>query len=90
MASKEAKQDYLEIRKGAEERLRYAETHGVEVLEMFHLLGSIYNNCMHRSNTPGELETLRRQLGNNIIQHMIKASLEGFGWSMVVVSRMLV
>ena len=83
LTSKEAKQEYLEIRKGTEERLRYAETHGVEVPETFHLLGSIYNSCMHLSNTSGELEIVRRQLGNNIIRHMIRTSLEGFGWSMV-------
>lgn len=71
LASKEAKQEYLEIKKGTEERLRYAETHGVEVPETFHLLGSIYNSCMHLSNTPGELEIVRRQLGNNIIRHMM-------------------
>lgn len=82
LTSKEAKQEYLEIKKGTEERLRYAETHGVEVPETFHLLGSIYNSCMHLSNAPGELEIVRRQLGNNIIRHMIKTSLEGFGWSM--------
>lgn len=82
LTSKEAKQQYLEIKKGTEERLRYAETHGVEVPETFHLLGSIYNSCMYLSNTPGELEIVRRQLGNNIIRHMIRTSLEGFGWSM--------
>ena len=57
MTSKEAKQEYLEIKKGTEERLRYAETHGIEVTETFHSLGSIYNSCMHLSNTPEELES---------------------------------
>lgn len=82
LMSKEAKQEYLEIKKGTEERLRYAEARGVEVPETFHLLGSIYNSCMHLSNAPGEPEIVRRQLGNNIVRHMIRASLEGFGWSM--------
>lgn len=41
LASKEAKQEYLEIKKGTEERLRYAETHGVEAPETFHLRGSV-------------------------------------------------
>ena len=82
LASKEAKQEYSETKKGTEERLCYAETHGVEVPEAFRLLGSIYSSCMHLSNTPGELEIVRRQLGNNIIRHMIRISLEGFGWSM--------
>lgn len=83
LASKEAKQEYSETKKGTEERLCYAETHGVEVPEAFRLLGSIYSSCMHLSNTPGELEIVRRQLGNNIIRHMIRISLEGFGWSTV-------
>lgn len=82
LTSKEARQEYLEIKKGTKERLRYAETHGVEAPETFHSLGSIYNSCMHLSNTPGELEIVRRQLGNNIVRHMIRTSLEGFGWSM--------
>ena len=34
------------------------------------------------SNKPGELEIVRRQLGNNVIRHAIRASLEGLGWSM--------
>lgn len=82
LTSKEAKQEYLEIKKGTEGRLRYAETHGVEVPETFHLLGSIYNSCMHLSNTPGELEIVRRQLENNSVRHMIRTSLGRFGWSM--------
>ncbi len=82
LASKEAKQEYLEIKKGTEERLRYAETHGVEVPETFRLLGSIYNSCMHLSNASGEPEIVQRQLRSNIVRHMIRTSLEGFGWSM--------
>lgn len=83
LTSKKAKQEYLEIKKGTEERLRYAETHGFEVPETFHLRGSVYNSCMYLSNTPGEPEIVQRQLGNNILRHTIRTSLEGFGWSMV-------
>ena len=71
---------FLEIKKGTEHRLQYAEEHGVEVPETFHLLGSIYNSCMHLSGEPGEDELVRRQLGNNIIRHMIESSLKRFGW----------
>ena len=39
-------------------------------------------NARLDSNTPGELEIVRRQLGNNSIRHTIRTSLEGFGWSM--------
>lgn len=77
----EDKPGFLEIRKGAEDRLRYAEECGVEVPETFHLLGSVYNSCMHLSGRPGEEELVRRQLGNNIVRHMIESSLKGFGWS---------
>ena len=71
---------FLEINTGTEDRLRYASEHGVEVPETFHLLGSIYNSCMHLSGRPGETELVQRELGNNIIRHMIETSLKEFGW----------
>lgn len=80
LMSEDDKLGFLEIQKGTEARLRYAEEHGVEVPETFHLLGSIYNSCMHLSGKPGEDELVRRQLGNNIIRHMIESSLTEFGW----------
>lgn len=45
----EDKLGFLEINTGTEDRLRYAGEHGIEVPETFHLLGSIYNSCMHLS-----------------------------------------
>lgn len=72
---------FLEIITGTEDRLQYAAEHGVEVPETFHLLGSIYNSCMHLSGRPGETELVQRELGNNIIRHMIEASLKEFGWA---------
>lgn len=80
LTSEEDRAAYLGIKRGTEDRLRYAEEHGVGVPETFHLLGSIYNSCMHPSGKPGEDELVRRQLGNNIIRHMIETSLKGFGW----------
>ena len=80
LASEGDRAAFLRIEKGTEARLRYAEEHGVEVPETFHLLGSIYNSCMHSSGRPGEVELVNRQLGNNIIRHMIEESLERFGW----------
>ena len=74
------KDEYLKIDKGTERRLDFAEEHGVEVPESFHLLGSIYNSCMHLTGAPGELELVRRQLNNKIVRHMIAASLKKFGW----------
>lgn len=75
------KPGFLEINTGTEDRLLYASEHGVEVPETFHLLGSIYNSCMHLSGRPGETEPVQRELGNNIIRHMIEASLKEFGWA---------
>ncbi len=75
------KPGFLIINTGTEDRLRYASEHGVEVPETFHLLGSIYNSCMHLSGRPGETELVQRELGNNIIRHMIEASLKEFGWA---------
>lgn len=72
---------FLEIITGTEDRLQYAAEHGVEVPETFHLLGSIYNSCMHLSGRPGETELVQRELGNNIIRHMIESSLNEFGWA---------
>lgn len=74
------KPGFLKINTGTEDRLRYASEHGVEVPETFHLLGSIYNSCMHLSGRPGETELVQRELGNNIIRHMIETSLKEFGW----------
>ena len=45
--------------------------------------GTLSANAHLNSNKPGELEIVRRQLGNNIIRHTIRTSLEGFDWSMV-------
>lgn len=72
---------FLEINTGTEDRLQYTSEHGVEVPETFHLLGSIYNSCMHLSGRPGETELVQRELGNNIIRHMIESSLKEFGWA---------
>lgn len=77
---------YLGLEKGTEDRLRYAEEHGVEVPETFHLLGSIYNSCMHLSGQPGEVELVRRQLENNIIRRMIEASLKELGRGQEIVA----
>uniref|UniRef100_UPI00359C251F hypothetical protein n=1 Tax=Collinsella aerofaciens TaxID=74426 RepID=UPI00359C251F len=74
------KPGFLVINTGTEDRLRYASEHGVEVPETFHLLGSIYNSCMHLAGRPGETELVQRELGNNIIRHMIETSLKEFGW----------
>ena len=81
LRSAEERDEYLRIEKGTEARLDFAEAHGVNVPESFHLMGSIYNSCMHLMGTPGELELVRRQLDNKIIRHMIKTSLEEFGWA---------
>ena len=81
LCSSKEKEEYLRIDKGTEARLDYTEAHGVNVPESFHLLGSIYNSCMHLSGKPGELELVRRQLDNKIVRHMIEASLKEFGWA---------
>ena len=80
LSTTEEKGEFLCIDKGTEPRLDYTEAHGVNVPESFHLLGSIYNSCMHLSGKPGELELVRRQLDNKIVRHMIEVSLREFGW----------
>lgn len=81
LSTTEEKGEYLRIDKGTEVRLDYAEAHGVNVPESFHLLGSIYNSCMHLTGKSGELELVRRQLDNKIVRHMIEASLKELGWA---------
>ncbi len=81
LCSSKEKEEYLHIAKGTEARLDYAEIHGVNIPESFHLLGSIYNSCMHLTGKPGELELVHRQLDNKIVRHMIEASLKEFGWA---------
>ena len=65
---------FLDINTGSEDRLQYAAEHSVEVPETFHLLGSINNSCMHLSGRPGETELVQKELGNNIIRHMIEVT----------------
>jgi len=72
---------YLKIEKGTEPRLSYAEEHGVDVPEAFHLLGTIFNSCMHLTGARGENELVNRQLSNMVIRHLIGESLTSFGWS---------
>ena len=85
LRSDEDRTAYLGLKKGTEDRLRYAEERGVEVPEAFHLLGSIYNSCMHLSGRPGEVELVRRQLENNIIRRMIESSLKELGWGQEII-----
>lgn len=87
LRSDEDRTAYLGLKKGTEDRLRYAEERGVEVPEAFHLLGSIYNSCMHLSGRPGEVELVRRQLENNIIRRMIESSLKELGWGQEIIVR---
>ena len=66
------KADYLKLNKGTEQRLAFAEERGSYVPEVMHLLGGIYNSCLHLTGEPGELSPIARQLNNKVITKMVK------------------
>lgn len=60
---------------GTPARLQFAEEHGVNVPELYYLLGNIYNDPMHVDNKNNKLitQTLYSRLENNTIRNMIKS-----------------
>lgn len=67
--------DYLKLSKGTEQRLAFAEEKGVYIPEIMHLLGGIYNNCLHLTGEPGEMSPVARQLNNKVITQMIREAI---------------
>lgn len=59
---------------GTLERLEYAEEQGVDVPEIYYLLGNIYNDPMHVDNKSNKLitQTLYSRMENNTIRGIIK------------------
>ena len=60
---------------GTSEKLGYAEEQGVDVPEIYYLLGNIYNDPMHVDNKSNKLitQTLYSRMENNTIRSMIKS-----------------
>lgn len=59
---------------GTSEKLGYAEELGIDVPEIYYLLGNIYNDPMHVDNKSNKLitQTLYSRMENNTIRSMIK------------------
>lgn len=62
---------FLGIQKGTEPRLAYAEERGVAVPDIFHMLGELYNDCLHLSGESCQEVLTYRKLENKVISSMI-------------------
>lgn len=73
----EQKETFLS-KHGTQNKLEYAEEQGVDVPEIYYLLGNIYNDPMHVDNKSNKLitQTLYSRLENNTIRNMIKVVKE--------------
>lgn len=73
----ENKDRYL-AKHGTPDKLKYAETVGVNVPEIFYLLGNLYNDPMHVDNKSNKniTQTLYSRMENNTIREMIKCVKE--------------
>lgn len=68
------REDFL-AKHGTPYKLDYAEEQGVNVPELYYLLGNIYNDPMHVDNKSNKLitQTLYSRLENNTVRNMIEA-----------------
>ena len=73
----EQKETFLS-KHGTPNKLEYAEEQGVDVPEIYYLLGNIYNDPMHVDNKSNKLitQTLYSRLENSTIRNMIKVVKE--------------
>ena len=69
----EAQRDAFLDKHGTPNKLEYAEEQGVDVPEIYYLLGNIYNDPMHVDNKSNKLitQTLYSRMENNTIRGMI-------------------
>lgn len=70
-----AKNDYPTSDK-TQTRLEYAENAGVTIPDIFYLLGSLYNGCMHLNNERHEEILIYRKLNNLVIKGMVMRVFE--------------
>lgn len=70
--------EFIEIH-GTQKKLNYAEEQGIDVPEIYYLLGNIYNDPMHVDNKSNKLitQTLYSRLENNTVRNMIKKVRDG-------------
>lgn len=72
------KDEFIE-KHGTQNKLNYADEHGVDVPEIYYLLGNIYNDPMHVDNKSNKLitQTLYSRLENNAVRSMIETVRNG-------------
>ena len=73
LQTEEQKDSFLR-KHGTPDKLEYAEEQGVDIPEIYYLLGNIYNDPMHVDNKSNKLitQTLYSRMENNTIRGMIK------------------
>ena len=73
LQTEERRNEFLN-KHGTSDKLEYAEEQGVDVPEIYYLLGNIYNDPMHVDNKSNKLitQTLYSRMENNTIRGMIK------------------
>jgi hypothetical protein len=73
LQTEEQRNEFL-YKHGTLDKLEYAEEQGVDVPEIYYLLGNIYNDPMHVDNKSNKLitQTLYSRMENNTIRGMIK------------------
>ena len=78
LTTEDQKHEFINSKHGTPKKLSYAEEHGVDVPELYYLLGNIYNDPMHIDNKSNKLitQTLYSRLENNTVRNMIKAVKE--------------
>lgn len=73
LQTEEQRKEFLD-KHGTPDKLEYAEEQGVDVSEIYYLLGNIYNDPMHVDNKSNKqiTQTLYSRMENNTIRGMIK------------------
>lgn len=79
LSTTQEKETFLKDRHGTPNKLKYAEENGVNIPEIYYLLGNVYNDPMHVDNKSNKLitQTLYSRLENNTVRSMIKTVQEG-------------
>lgn len=75
LTTPEQQNEFVNSVHGTSNKLEYAEKKGVDIPELYFLLGNIYNDPMHVDNKSNKLitQTLYSRLENNTVRHMIMA-----------------
>lgn len=78
LLTQECKDEFIN-KHGTQNKLNYADEQGIDVPEIYYLLGNIYNDPMHVDNKSNKLitQTLYSRLENNTVRSMIEKVKSG-------------